>query len=627
MIRRVISGMMALLIILGPFSHNPVAQFAVAAQDSRPATTTDDLNLRSQPSLTSPVMRIMPRGATVTVRGELQSGFFPVTYGGTDGWAHADYLAVEKPAGTPSQTGTVTESLNMRIGPSTGQRVLIVLPAGAIITITGTSSSGFLAVTYGGYSGYAHGDWIRTTSTPPVVTPAPTSAPSEPSPAGQGIITEDLNLRSQPNTTSTVKLVMPAGAKITLTGNTSGDFLHVQYSGQSGWAHNNWISIDTMPSQPTPTATAPPTPPAPTPLPPTPMPTPVVTPPPTPPVIPEEPSLPPVTSVKGPGRVTESLNLRAEPSTSSAVLLVMPAASRIELLGDVSGLFYKVSYNGTTGWAHKNWIEPESSGVTPVNTARVTETVILRSGPATSYMRIAILPAGVLVTITGQQSNGYHSVAYAGKSGWAFSTYLHLDESAQNLPVLPPGSVSPDSERFPPISTNQGFHYTNAIVGPTRGTAYQAIEYARQSGALRMDDVELYIQEIYRLAPVIGFDPSLLIAQSALETGYWRSYWWVERLNPAGLGINSDPSTHPYSASFPDGTIAARAQPAHMHAEVFGKRAQLPDELQGVDVTYDHVFQAGWAGTIVTLDDLSGTWATDPQYGWKIARVASYIFG
>src|SRR5690606_11827258 len=142
------------------------------------------------------------------------------------------------------------------------------------------------------------------------------------------------------------------------------------------------------------------------------------------------------------------------------------------------------------------------------------EPVNLRGGPATEYKRIQVLPAGVLVTLTGQQSNGFHAVSYNGKAGWVFSTYLNLDATGRNLPVFPPGSVEPEPELYPPISTNQGYHYTNAIVGPTRGTPEQAIEYAKRAGSLRIDDVELYIREIYRLAPTLGFDPSLLVAQS-----------------------------------------------------------------------------------------------------------------
>lgn len=600
---RCIRRFILIFVVLAP-QFAPVAMFTthVAAQEVTSATTTDNLNLRSGPSTSTTAILVMPRGSTVSVTGGAQSGFLPVTFQGTQGWAHSDYLALDKPAGTPATTGTVTENLNLRIGPSTAQRAILVIPAGSKVTVTGSSSNGFLAVTYGGYSGYAHGDWISLSSNPTPETPPATSAPTPapvitPTPVTTtGTVTESLNMRSQPNTSSQVLVVMPAGAIITLTGNSSGDFLSVQYNGKSGWAHKNWISVSSSPPaelQPEP----------------------------------ESPPQPPVTTVTGTGRITENLNLRAQPNTSSAILVTMKAGSTVALTGEKSGLFYQVIYNGQTGWAHQDWIELVDTTVTPTSAARTTEAVILRSGPSTSYRRIVVVPGNALVTLTGQQSNGFHSVSYNGRVGWVFSTYLTMDTAGTQLPVIPPGSVEPAPNLYPPITTNQGFHYTNAIAGPTRGTAQQAIEYARNIGSLRMNEVELYINEVYRLAPQLGFDPALIVAQSALETDYWRSSWWNLRLNPAGLGIAGDPSQYVNSQWFADGTHAARAQLAHMHAEVYGNRVALPEVLQGADTTYQHVFDAGWAGTIVTLDDLSGTWATDPDYGWKIARVAANIFG
>jgi hypothetical protein len=141
-----------------------------------------------------------------------------------------------------------------------------------------------------------------------------------------------------------------------------------------------------------------------------------------------------------------------------------------------------------------------------------------------------------------------------------------------------------------------------------------------------MDQVTLLIQEFYRLGPIIGFDPALLVAQSALETDFWRSSWWINRLNPAGIGITGDPTQTQASPLFANGTMAARAQMAHMHAEVFGSRVTLQPDLQGADPTYQKVFDAGWAGTIVTLHDLAGTWAVDPLYDQKIVSRAVAIF-
>ena len=63
-----------------------------------------------------------------------------------------------------------------------------------------------------------------------------------------------------------------------------------------------------------------------------------------------------------------------------------------------------------------------------------------------------------------------------------------------------------------------------------------------------------------------------------------------------------------------------------MHAEVHGNALALHPDLQGADPTYQRVFEAGRAGTIRTIANLAGTWATDPAYHSKIVAKAKAIF-
>lgn len=63
---------------------------SAAAGDN--ATTTDALNLRAGPSTSESILEVMPAGAVVGIRGDKQNGFYPVRYGGIDGWAFGDYL-------------------------------------------------------------------------------------------------------------------------------------------------------------------------------------------------------------------------------------------------------------------------------------------------------------------------------------------------------------------------------------------------------------------------------------------------------------------------------------------------------------------------------------------------------
>jgi len=61
--------------------------------DAGLAYTTTDLNLRDGPSLASGVITVMPPAAEVTLTGREEAGFAGVRYGGTSGWASAQFLS------------------------------------------------------------------------------------------------------------------------------------------------------------------------------------------------------------------------------------------------------------------------------------------------------------------------------------------------------------------------------------------------------------------------------------------------------------------------------------------------------------------------------------------------------
>ena len=570
---RKIIVMMAVLIAL---TGVPGAGSALAAPLNTPlqivpsatAATTDRLNLRSGPSLADSVITVMPAGAPVELSGQEINGFAFVSWDGQKGWAFAEFLDIAPPPASQVTTAITTDRLNLRTGPALSNGVIAVMPAGATVTLTGEEMNGYRSVSWNGQAGWAFAAYLAL-GTPP------------PSPSETATTTDRLNLRTGPSLADRVIITMPAGAEVTLTGGGQNGFRPVTWNGYDGWAFGAYLDSGAGP------------PPAPAPEP--------------------DPEPAPATN----GETTDSLNLRAGPATSFTVLTVIPRGAKVVLTGESQNGYLSVSYDGRNGWAHEDWLVADGAAPAPVETATTTDALNLREGPATSYRVVTVMPPGAEVTLTGQTSNGFHSVSWNGQVGWAFSAFLSVGAVAP--PPPPPPQPAPEPE---PIL----FDVTNTIVGPARGTADEAIAFSRAAGGERMDEVERYIREVYRYAPQLGFDPALIVAQSALETGYWQSDWWTLRLNPAGIGITGDPAQESASPIFPSGTISARAQLAHMHAEVFGSSRPLPAELQGIDPTYQNVFRAGWAGTIRTVDDLAGTWAVDPQYGHKIIRVAREIF-
>src|SRR6188474_3327833 len=63
--------------------------------------------------------------------------------------------------------------------------------------------------------------------------------------AGNGIFktTAALNLRSQPNTLSTVILVIPQGEQVTQVGPDLNGFKNVTYAGKTGYAHASFLYV------------------------------------------------------------------------------------------------------------------------------------------------------------------------------------------------------------------------------------------------------------------------------------------------------------------------------------------------------------------------------------------------
>lgn len=130
------------------------------------ARTTSALNLRIGPATTYDIAAVMPDGARVTLTGAAQGGFLGIVYNGGNGWASADYLSLQQgnevrdPGDGSAGTAYTTSSLNLRLGPSTDNAVLLVMPSGAAVTLTGTSSGGFAGVRYQGTAGWASESYL-----------------------------------------------------------------------------------------------------------------------------------------------------------------------------------------------------------------------------------------------------------------------------------------------------------------------------------------------------------------------------------------------------------------------------------------------------------------------------------
>lgn len=157
----------------------------------------------------------------------------------------------------------------------------------------------------------------------------------------------------------------------------------------------------------------------------------------------------------------------------------------------------------------------------------------------------------------------------------------------------------------------------DSLLGPARGNAASAIAFANRYGARLPADVSAYIAEVYRLAPQVGLDPAIVVAQSALETDTWRTAYWANHRNPAGIGITFDGQS---SFTWATGTDAARGHLVHLSLYVSGRipaGSPLAPYIS-LDPRYQAAIDTGYAGIARTIVDLTGRWATDPIYDSKL---------
>jgi uncharacterized protein YraI len=199
---------------------------AVAAQAASLRTTVD-LNLRAGPGTNYKVLLVIPKGAHVFDNGEVSNGFRRITYANTVGWSAAQYLTAGTPV--PPHPGPIvgarvaTIDLNLRAGPSTGDKVIRVIPRNAPVQITDTVVDGYRYVYYQDLGGWAFDQYLGE---------VPGDGPDDPAYA---TTTADVNLRAGPTASTRVLAVIPEGSRVKLEAGAAGDYRQVTYQGTRGW--------------------------------------------------------------------------------------------------------------------------------------------------------------------------------------------------------------------------------------------------------------------------------------------------------------------------------------------------------------------------------------------------------
>ncbi|MBQ8620544.1 MAG: SH3 domain-containing protein [Clostridia bacterium] len=406
------------------------------------------LNLRAAPTVNSAVLSHLRHGQTLTVLERYERWTY-VQMGSLSGYVSNDYIQYEA-AGTqtqaPQQTVQPTSAplhekrtaivlpeggLNLRMGASRDSGVILTLPQGTMLSVTGTEMGGMLPVMLGGLTGYVASEYVfaatdaqlgLVSATPaPTATPVPTQAPWQ----GLAIVTarSGLKLREQADTASRTITAMPVGATVTVTGAQVNGFYPVSYGGLSGYASASYLSLEqqTQGYIPTPAATAAPTP----------MPTAAPT------------QVPPPSQVITGRTATviaaSGLNMRADSSTYADVVATLAYGVEVVVTGESIAGFYPVRVGTLSGYVSADYLRfgetivqqaatPEPTAAPQPGTYRVVvdseNGLNLRAAPYTGSQVVYVLPYGMVLTVLGEGENGFLHVQWAGYTGYVSREYV-----------------------------------------------------------------------------------------------------------------------------------------------------------------------------------------------------------
>lgn len=143
-------------------------------------------------------------------------------------------------------------------------------------------------------------------------------------------------------------------------------------------------------------------------------------------------------------KCSSSVNFRSAPNTSSTSYGELKNGTKVNVVGVSSG-WYKVTYNGKTGYIHPDYITLASSSagtaIAPSNTVTSTtgtagtvkcsSSVNLRSEANTSSSILAELKNGTAVTVVST-ANGWCKVNCSSKTGYIKQDYVSTTGSASN---------------------------------------------------------------------------------------------------------------------------------------------------------------------------------------------------
>lgn len=262
---------------------------------------TVNLHLRSSAKITSSnIITTLAKGTKVTVLGKSGDNWYYVeTSSGRKGYVAAGYLSSSSSSSSSGTNKTTAVAVNLRSSAKVADgNIILTVPAGRTVTVLG-STGNWYKVRYNGRTGYMKSGYFTDETSSSSYVTEKTSA--------------NLRLRSTTSTSSSSNIIttIPKGASVKVYKEVSGGWYYVAYGSRKGYVKAGYFASDSGTSSSSGTS----------------------------------------------GKTTANVRLRSSRSTSSSsnIILVIPSGRTVTILGE-SGGWYKVRYNGQTGYVSSDYV-------------------------------------------------------------------------------------------------------------------------------------------------------------------------------------------------------------------------------------------------------------------------------
>ncbi|WP_018591264.1 SH3 domain-containing protein [Terrisporobacter glycolicus] len=218
------------------FASMAMALGACASVESQAATVKEDLNLREGASTEHNVKEVLDQGQNIKILSESNGWYKVKTSDDKTGWSYGKYVDASKKEKEEASavTGTVTEYLNFRKGPSIEDEIINVHEKGESVKVLSKKGDWYKVKASNGEVGWSYRKYIKVSDAEFAWSDSDAN----------GTLKDNANMRKGASTNYDVIKVLDEGEKVKVISSLDGWYKLQTSDGKTGWVHSSHLDTD-----------------------------------------------------------------------------------------------------------------------------------------------------------------------------------------------------------------------------------------------------------------------------------------------------------------------------------------------------------------------------------------------